>query len=1072
MAGPAGALLGRSGARAHLSGALERARAGVGSFVWISGEAGIGKTSLLEEAAATAAESGLTVLRGTAWSSAGTPPFWLWVQVLRDAVAGAPEAARATWGSRAAHALDLLPETRGSRERTNVVADDDRFLLFDSVEAVLRAIAAERPVLVALDDVHWTDAGSLRLLQFLTRAPAAAPVVVVATWREGEAVEPAVGAVAGELAAHAERIEVRGLDSEAVAELVLRTTGVRLSDEEAGALCDRTGGNPLFVGEVARLARDRGIRDLAGVVPDSATAIIGRRLARASQGCHEVLAVAAVAGTANGLDAIAALAGRDPASVASALDEAVAAGLARVGRTRVEIAHPLIRDCLVRSLAPARAREIHLAAADIVADDPAAAAEAAHHLLAALPLSPLPRVRAALARAAEAAWASRAYEEAARHRGSLADLADPGSPELHAALVARGTALLAAGSFDDAREDFVRAASIARGRGDAHGLAAAALGFAAGMSGFEIRLRDPAQIALLEEALALLAAEESAVRADVMARLSVALSYEGVPVRRARLADEAVALARRVHAPRSVAHALAAHCDAIAGPDDAERRLAEASEVVDLAHAAGDRGLEMLGRRLRIVAELELGEVVAARADIRTFEAQAVLLAQPLYRCYAAIFRGFLAHLDGDFGAMEHHAEETERLGELAGSGNAAVLAASNRGWIALEAGRPEGFLEQFADMLGAVDQLGPNGHAVTALMPGQPDAMRASAVPFIDEVLAGLARDAEYVSTLCVVAAGLQGHGGPLGAVPAVRRALAPYARRFAVDGIAAAAAGPVDHWLGYLALATGDVSAAVTHLEAALGFAGRIGAQPHAANSRALLAEALARRDLPGDADRAARLGSEAREAYLAMGLAERAAGVGRTAPPGPAASAQPPAGGSLRRDGDVWRVEFRGTGAAVRHVKGMADLAVLLRSPGKEVHALDLVGGGGPHQGSAGPVLDERAKAAYRDRLAELDEDLTTADVAGDGEAFARAESERDFILAELGAAYGLGGRARRTGDDAERARSAVTWRVRDAIKRIERAHPDAGAHLRRSIRTGTFCAYDPEGGAAWEVTGLTT
>ncbi len=1065
-------MLGRSGARAQLAEAVERARAGSGSFVWISGDAGIGKTSLLDEVATGAAGDGLQVLRGTAWDSPGTPPFWLWVQVLRDAVATTPADVRQAWGPRAAEALALLPEEGGARHGRGRTTDEhDRFALFDSVEGVLRAIAARRPVLLALDDLHWTDAGSLRLLQFVTRVPAAAPIAVVGTWRDAEPVGSSVAAVAAELVAHAERIELHGLEPPAVGELVLRTAGIELTEVEADALRARTGGNPLFVGEVARLARDRGTRDLSAIVPDSARAIIGRRLARASQACHEVLAVAAVAGGANDVDTVARLTGRDLAGVTAVLDEAAAAGLARADSSRIEIAHPLIRECLVATLAPARARQIHLAAADLAADDPSAAAEVAHHLVAALPLSPLPRVRAALARAAEAAWTSRAYEEAARHRGTLVELAAPGSQERYDALTARGTALLAAGAVEDARDDFVQAASIARGRGDATGFAGAALGFAAGMSGFEIRLRDPAQIALLEEALAMLGDEESAVRADVMARLSVALSYEGVAERRARLADEAVAIARRVGAPRSVAHALAAHCDAIAGPDDAERRVAEASEVIDLARAAGDRGLEMLGRRLRIVAELELGEVAAARADIAAFDAEALSLAQPLYRCYASIFRGFLAHLDGDFAAMERHAAETERLGELAGSGNAAVLAASNRGWIALEAGRPEGFLAQFADMLGVVDQLGPNGHAVTALMPGQPDVVRAGVVPFVAEVVAGLARDAEYVSTLCVVASGIQGHGGPVGAAPALREALAPYAGRFAVDGIAAAAAGPVDHWLGYLALATGDVRGAIGHLEQSLETAERIGARPHAANSRALLAEALARRAEPGDAERAARLAAEARDAYLAMGLSARAEAVATVSAPQGALTPSP-ATGTLRRDGDVWTVDFRGSSAAVPHVKGMTDLAVLVRSPRHEVHVLDLAGGGGPRQGSTGPVLDDVAKAAYRDRIARLDEDLAAADATGDAEAFTRAESERAFILAELGAAYGLGGRARRTGDDAERARSAVTWRLRDAIKRVERAHPEAGAHLRRAVRTGAFCVYDPDGDVAWEVHGLTT
>ena len=704
-----------------------------------------------------------------------------------------------------------------------------------------------------------------------------------------------------------------------------------------------------------------------------------------------------------------------------------------------------------------------------MADDPAAVAETAHHLVAALPLGEVSRVRTALSRAAEVAYAARAYEEAARHLAGLVDLAAPGSRHRYDALVGRGTALLAGGAVSEARDDFVEAVQIARARGDADGFARAALGFAAGMSGFEIRLRDPAQIALLEEALALLGKEESTIRTDVMARLSVALSFEGVAEQRARLADEAVGMARRLGAPRSLAHALAAHCDAIAGPEHSESRIDEATDVITLARECADRELEMLGLRLRIVALLETGATKVARADIRTFGALAESVSQPLYRCYLAIFRGYLAHLDGDFAAMRRHLAEVDRLGALAGSLNATVLAATARGWIAIEESRPEGFMAEFLPLLGDVSQLGPNGHAVTALMPGQPDAVRASAVPYVANLVTGLARDSEYLSVFAVLSAGVREHGGPFEIAPVLRAALARHSGRFVVDGIAAAAAGSVDHWLGYLDLVVGDVTNAIAHLEAALAFEERIGARPHAAHSRVLLAEALTSRAAPEDRQRAAQLTAEARAAYQAMGLTVRAEALAQSPPAAVRQheAAPAPEVGIFRRDGDVWRLEFRGGQAVVRDVKGMTDLAALLGNAGHEVHALDLAGSGGPRQRDTGPLLDERAKAAYRSRLAELEDDLSSADLAGDADAFARADEERAFIAAELGAAYGLGGRGRRTGEDAERARSAVTWRVRDAIKRIERVHPEAGAHLRRAVRTGTYCAYDPEQAVCWEL-----
>jgi hypothetical protein len=159
-------------------------------------------------------------------------------------------------------------------------------------------------------------------------------------------------------------------------------------------------------------------------------------------------------------------------------------------------------------------------------------------------------------------------------------------------------------------------------------------------------------------------------------------------------------------------------------------------------------------------------------------------------------------------------------------------------------------------------------------------------------------------------------------------------------------------------------------------------------------------------------------------------------------------------------------------MRDSKGMRDLAVLLARPGREVHALDLVrlteGTAGERttpQSGLRDVLDDRAREAYRQRLATLDAAIDEADELGHTEAGDRARAERAAIVAELAGAYGLGGRPRRTGEPAERARSTVTWRIRDAIGRLERVHPELGAHLRTAVRTGTFCRYEPESDPGW-------
>jgi hypothetical protein len=181
-------------------------------------------------------------------------------------------------------------------------------------------------------------------------------------------------------------------------------------------------------------------------------------------------------------------------------------------------------------------------------------------------------------------------------------------------------------------------------------------------------------------------------------------------------------------------------------------------------------------------------------------------------------------------------------------------------------------------------------------------------------------------------------------------------------------------------------------------------------------------------------------------------------------------------FRREGDYWSVIFEGDTVRVRDRKGMHYLVRLLADPGREHHVLDLVatetGGGAQLDGSqaatmprsalgdAGEILDARAKDAYRRRLAEIEDDIDEARAIGDAERTAQGEAERDFLVRELARAFGLGGRERRAASASERARAGVTRAIRQAIARIAEHHPRLGEHLSRTIRTGTYCAYDPD------------
>jgi hypothetical protein len=178
-------------------------------------------------------------------------------------------------------------------------------------------------------------------------------------------------------------------------------------------------------------------------------------------------------------------------------------------------------------------------------------------------------------------------------------------------------------------------------------------------------------------------------------------------------------------------------------------------------------------------------------------------------------------------------------------------------------------------------------------------------------------------------------------------------------------------------------------------------------------------------------------------------------------------------FRREGALWTLTYGGVTARMRDAKGLADIAALLAVPGREIPAADLVvaGSGGAGRADlrlgADEVLDETARRQIRRRLADLDEEIAEADAWADPERASRARAERDALVSEVTAATGLAGRARRLGDQDERARKAVTARIRYVIGRIARVHPPLAAHLRASVTTGTRCCYSPPAPTSWRL-----
>jgi predicted ATPase len=172
------------------------------------------------------------------------------------------------------------------------------------------------------------------------------------------------------------------------------------------------------------------------------------------------------------------------------------------------------------------------------------------------------------------------------------------------------------------------------------------------------------------------------------------------------------------------------------------------------------------------------------------------------------------------------------------------------------------------------------------------------------------------------------------------------------------------------------------------------------------------------------------------------------------------------SLVERGPVWEANFRGRIVTVRASKGLADLAVLLASPGREHHCLDLTGAGA-QEASTGEVIDAKARRAYETRIRDLQEEVDDAELAHDLARAERAQAELDALVDHLTAAIGRGGRTRITSGTAERARTAVTQRLRGTIRQLAEVHPELARHLRASINTGLYCSYTPPDDTTWHV-----
>ena len=889
-----GAFVGRERELAALGTVLESAFAGRGQLVFLVGEPGIGKSRLADEVIRRAGERGARVLTGRCWEAGGTPAYWPWVQALRAYVRDAePEALRAQLGAGAADLAQIVPELRellpGIPEPSSLESEGARFRLFEATAEFLRNASQARPILLVLDDLHAADAPSLLLLRFLARELGSTRVLLVGAYRD---VDPTPGQPLSEMLADVtrepvtRRLQLGGLDEQQVAEYVELTASESSSPELVATLHEGTEGNPFFLGETVRLLALEGLRhepsEARIAVPPSVRDVITRRLGHLSAESNRALVLASVLGREFPIDAAARLGGMSEDALLETLDEAMVARVvsdAPGGPGRLRFAHVLIRDTLYDGLTPTRRIRLHREAVGaleaLYGDDSGPhLSELARHSMGG---SEFEKGLDYARRAGDRALALLAYEEAAR----LYALALEALELVRASdertrcelLLSLGEAELRAGNSSAAKEIFLDAAGIARRLDLPHELARAAAGYGGqmvfGRAGSDVRL-----VPMLEEALAALAEDDVEPRARLLARLAGALRDEHSRNRRDALSKDAVELARRSGNPDALAYALNGRAAAIVAPDTVAECLALGTELRELGERIGNAEVVVQGFSHRIIAQLLVGDVRGAEADVAVASAVSAELRQPVQRWQSCGWRAMLALAAGRLREAEELIAAAFADGEHVHPGIAIPVHRLQRHTLCDFRGTLAEVEPEIADLVGR-NPARPVFRCVLAHLHARvgrvPEARRSldhlahddfSALPFDQEWLYSMSLLAETSALLAAadVAASLY-------------ERLVPWAAFTATD-VAEGFRGSISRYLGLLAVTTERGQDAERHFEEALAANESMGARPWLAHTQHDCGEMLLARDAPGDRERAGELLDSALATYRELGMDFQAA------------------------------------------------------------------------------------------------------------------------------------------------------------------------------------------------------
>jgi len=667
----------------EMRAALDAACAGGGRLILLAGEPGIGKTRTALELTTHATNRDARIVWGRCHEEAGAPPHWPWMQILR-AVAAAQNAdeLRADLGAGASDIADIVPEIRARLPDLDppVTLSDPsgtRFRLFGSIARFLIDASRRQSLVLVLDDLHWADVPSLRLLEFLAQEMGDSQLLIVGTYRETELsrrhrLSDTLGALAR--TPYIVRLHLSGLEADDVRQFVATATGMMPPGWLTSAIHSQTEGNPLFVREVVRLLAQAGHFNDAAFgnsaspticLPEGVREVIGRRLNLLPPVCNEILATAAVIGREFTLDVLVRTSQpRTEETVLEALDEAIAAHIVEeIGPRTFQFTHTLVRITLYEELRPGQRRRLHHMVGEATEavhrwDPKPVLTDLAHHFRASGMASDAERAIDYTTRAGQSADAALAFEEAINLFQNALDTLDAFSADDRerrcTLLLLLGDAQRKANDYSQALETLRAAADIARSRAMWIVFSMAAYIYADTAWRHTAHL-DSRSGLLLEEALVGSSEIEAALRIKLMGALARDRLHSGRPLEAKALASRAIAMARDLGDPAALATSLRGLADFPWLPHEAEPMLVEANEMAEMGERANDLEVAMHGHLRRSGLLLELGDMPAAVAAVERMGRLNARLRQPFFAKWVLGSKATIALMRGAL-------DEAERL--------------------------------------------------------------------------------------------------------------------------------------------------------------------------------------------------------------------------------------------------------------------------------------------------------------------------------------------------------------------------------------------------------------------------